>query len=100
MGGAGATTLAIEMAAALASRTLGDGWRLVDLNLADGAASAYLGAIANMHLADASGEPERIDAALLDAFSVRVGGGFDLFACPRDPTRVRQGLAGRRLPGA
>lgn len=86
VGGAGATTLAIEMAAALASRTLGDRVALVDLNLADGAASAYLGAVANMHLADASAEPERIDAALLDAFSLRVSGGFDLFACPRDPT--------------
>jgi pilus assembly protein CpaE len=85
VGGAGATTLAIEMAAALASRTLGDRVALVDLNFADGASSAYLGAIANMHLADASAEPERIDAALLDAFSLRVGGGFDLFACPRDP---------------
>ena len=51
----------------------------------DGATSAYLGSAANMHLADASAAPERIDAALLDAFSVRVGGGFDLFACPRDP---------------
>ena len=31
--------------------------------------AAYLGATANMHLADASAAPERIDAALLDAFS-------------------------------
>jgi len=38
-----------------------------------------------MHLADASAAPERIDAALLDAFSLRAAGGFDLFACPRDP---------------
>jgi pilus assembly protein CpaE len=85
VGGAGGTTLAIELATALAARTLGDRVALVDLNLADGATSAYLGSAANMHLADASAAPERIDAALLDAFSVRVGGGFDLFACPRDP---------------
>jgi pilus assembly protein CpaE len=85
VGGAGGTTLSIELATTLAARTLGDRVALVDLNLADGAASAYLGAAANMHLADASASPERIDAALLDAFSVRVGGGFDLFACPRDP---------------
>jgi pilus assembly protein CpaE len=38
-----------------------------------------------MHLADASAAPERIDAALLDVFSLRAAGGFDLFACPRDP---------------
>ncbi len=84
VGGAGGTTLAIEMATTLAARTLGDRVALVDLNLADGAAAAYLGAAANMHLADASAAPDRIDAALLDAFSLRVGGGFDLFACPRD----------------
>src|SRR5579863_4552358 len=85
VGGAGGTTLAIELATTLAGRTLGDRVALIDLNLADGAASAYLGAAANMHLADASAAPERIDQALLDAFSLRVGGGFDLFACPRDP---------------
>ena len=85
VGGAGGTTIAIEMATALANRTLGDRVGLFDLNLADGAASAYLGAAPNMHLADASAAPERIDAALLDAFSLRAPGGFDLFACPRDP---------------
>lgn len=85
VGGAGGTTLAIEIAATLAARTLGDRVALFDLNLADGAASAYLGAAPNMHLADASAAPERIDAALLDAYSLRVAGGFDLFACPRDP---------------
>jgi pilus assembly protein CpaE len=85
VGGAGGTTVAIELATTLAGRTLGDRVALIDLNLADGAASAYLGAAANMHLADASAAPERIDQALLDAYALRVGGGFDLFACPRDP---------------
>jgi len=85
VGGAGGTTLAIELATTLAARTLGDRVALIDLNLADGAAASYLGAAANMHLADASAAPERIDQALLDAFSLRVGGGFDLFACLRDP---------------
>lgn len=85
VGGAGGTTLAIEIAATLASRKLGDRVALFDLNLADGAASAYLGAAPNMHLADASAAPERIDQALLDVYSLRAPGGFDLFACPRDP---------------
>ncbi len=85
VGGSGGTTIAIEMATTLANRTLGARVALFDLNLADGAASAYLGAEPNMHLADASAAPERIDAALLDAFSRRASGGFDLFACPRDP---------------
>jgi pilus assembly protein CpaE len=84
VGGAGATTLAIELAATLAGRSLGDKVGLFDLNLADGAASAYLGATPNMHLADASAAADRIDSALLDVFSLRVGGGFDLFAAPRD----------------
>jgi pilus assembly protein CpaE len=103
VGGAGGTTLSIELATTLAARTLGDRVALVDLNLADGATSAYLGSAANMHLADASAAPERIDAALLDAFSVRVGGGFDLFACPRDPlafTKVTPAAVLRLLEAA
>lgn len=103
VGGAGGTTLAIELATTLAARTLGDRVALVDLNFADGATSAYLGSAANMHLADASAAPERIDAALLDAFSVRVGGGFDLFACPRDPlafTKVTPAAVLRLLEAA
>ncbi len=86
VGGAGGTTLTIELAATLAARTLGDRVALIDLNLADGAACAYLGAMAGMSLAEAAEAPERIDAELLDAFSVRAAGGFDLFASPRDPT--------------
>lgn len=86
VGGAGATTLAIELAAILAKREPQPGSVvLVDLNLAYGAASSYLGAGANMRLAEASAAPERIDAAMLDAFSVRVEAGFDLLASARDP---------------
>ncbi len=57
----------------------------MDLNLADGAAAAYLGATANMMLAEASAAPERIDAALLDVFAARIGESLDLLAQPRDP---------------
>lgn len=86
VGGCGATTIAVEVATELARRAGSDRRvALVDLNLADGSASAYLGATANMLLAEASATPERIDQALLDAFSMRVGGGLDLLACPRDP---------------
>lgn len=86
VGGCGATTITVEIASALARRTAGDRRvALVDLNLADGAASAYLGAAPSMLLAEASHAPDRIDQALLDAFSARVGGGLDLFAAPRDP---------------
>jgi pilus assembly protein CpaE len=86
VGGAGATTLAIELAAILAKRASQPGSvALVDLNLAYGGAQAYLGASANMRLAEASSAPDRIDAAMLDAFAVRVEAGFDLLASPRDP---------------
>ena len=86
VGGAGATTVAIELAALLAKQVTKPGAvALVDLNLAYGAAHAYLGGSCNMRLGEASGAPERIDAAILDAFAYRVDAGFDLFAAPRDP---------------
>jgi pilus assembly protein CpaE len=86
VGGSGATTLAIELAALLAKRESKPGSVvLVDLNLAYGAASSYLGAGANMRLAEASAAPDRIDASMLDAFSVRTEAGFDLLAAARDP---------------
>jgi len=58
---------------------------LVDLNLADGAACAYLGATSTMLLSRASAAPDRIDAALLDVFSAEAPGNFDLLASARDP---------------
>jgi pilus assembly protein CpaE len=86
VGGAGATTIAIEMACALAQRQRRDKRvALVDLNIADGAAAAYLGATSNMLLSRASAAPERIDAALLDVFSAPAPGNFDLLASARDP---------------
>jgi len=85
VGGAGATTIAIEVACTLAQRARRDKRvALVDLNLADGAASAYLGATSNMLLSRASAAPDRIDAALLDVFSAPAPGGFDLLASARD----------------
>lgn len=91
VGGCGATTITVEIATELARRAGRDRRvALVDLNLCDGAASAYLGSTPNMLLAEASGSPERIDAALLDAFSMRAGGGLDLLACPRDPKAFRR----------
>ncbi|QUD86015.1 AAA family ATPase [Phenylobacterium montanum] len=84
VGGSGGTTLAIELACGLAARNAGR-VALFDLNLADGAASAYLGVPGNMRLAEAAATPERIDAAVLEAFGLPSGAGFDLFAAPRDP---------------
>lgn len=85
VGGSGATTLAIETACALAERLPGPHRVcLIDLNIADGAAAAYLGAPANMLLSRASQAPERIDAQLLDAFISHAAGGVDLLASARD----------------
>ncbi|HEX5379053.1 MAG TPA: hypothetical protein VFW47_10790 [Phenylobacterium sp.] len=86
VGGAGATMLAIEIAATLAARSNKDrGVCLVDLNLADGAAAAYLGATSGMNLAQLGPTAERMDAALLAAFATPAAPGLDLLACPRDP---------------
>ncbi len=101
VGGCGATTVAIELATTLSQRAGADRRvALVDLNLVDGAASAYLGAAPNMLLAEASSAPERIDAALLDVFAVKVSPGLDLLAAPRDPkafARVSQTAVCRLL---
>lgn len=86
VGGAGATTLAIETACAMAQRLPGPRRVcLIDLNLADGAAAAYLGAPANMLLSRASQAADRIDPQLLDAFVSGAPGGVDLLASARDP---------------
>lgn len=85
VGGAGATTLAIEIATALAARSKGERVCLVDLNLADGAAAAYLGVPAAMRLADFGQAAERLDAAMLQAFITPVSKQLDLLAGVRDP---------------
>jgi pilus assembly protein CpaE len=85
-GGVGATTLAVELASLLAARASRDrSVCLVDLNLADGAAAAYLGAKAALPLGEIGPGAERIDAGLVAAFAAPVTKRLDLLACPRDP---------------
>ncbi len=87
VGGAGATTIAIEIAHALSLQAGKErGVCLVDLNLADGAAAAYLGCAPAMRLAEFGHAAERIDAAMLTAFVTPVSKGLDLMAGVRDPT--------------
>jgi pilus assembly protein CpaE len=100
VGGCGGTTIAVELATALARRAPDKRVALVDLNLVDGAAAAYLGATPQMMLAEASDSPDRIDAALLGAFAMKVDEGLDLLAAPRDPrafARVSQTAVCRML---
>jgi pilus assembly protein CpaE len=86
VGGAGATTMAVEIATMLGLKSgKARSVCLVDLNLADGAAAAYLGAKANLPLAEFGTEAARIDAGLIAAFAAPVSKFVDLLACPRDP---------------
>ena len=85
VGGSGATTLAVEIAHALASRPGKARVALIDLNFADGAAAAYLGSTAAMRLAEFGASAERIDQAMLQAFATPVTDRLDLLAHPRDP---------------
>ncbi|MDB5451215.1 MAG: cpaE [Phenylobacterium sp.] len=86
VGGAGATTLAVEIATALAARS-GNAKSvcLIDLNLADGVAAAYLGAQPALRLGDFGTAADRIDAAILQAFVTPVSKQLDLLASPRQP---------------
>jgi pilus assembly protein CpaE len=86
VGGSGATTVAIEISSAL-SRTRGSKSRvcLVDLNLNDGQAAAYLGAMPNLQLSQASAAPDRIDPSLLDVFAAHVTDRLHVLAAHRDP---------------
>jgi pilus assembly protein CpaE len=86
VGGSGATTIAIEIAHALSVQSGKDrSVCLVDLNLADGAAAAYLGCSPTTRLADFGHAADRIDAAMLQAFVTPVSKGLDLMAGVRDP---------------
>ncbi len=87
VGGSGATTITIEIANALAMASGKDrSVCLVDLNLADGAAAAYLGAQPTLRLAEFGNAADRIDSAMLQAFVTPVSKGLDLMAGVRDPT--------------
>lgn len=86
VGGSGATTIAVEIASALAAQGSNGRVCLIDLNFADGAAAAYLGATPAMRLSDFGSAAERIDQAMLQAFVTPVSDRLDLLAHPRDPT--------------
>ncbi len=86
MGGAGATTLAVEIATELCARQAKEkSVCLIDLNLADGSAAAYLGSNPAMRLADLAAAADKLDAAMLQAFVTPVTKQLDLLAAARDP---------------
>ena len=86
VGGAGATMLAIEIANAVAARSGREkSVCLIDLNFVDGSCAAYLGAQPALQLKDFAGAPDRIDAAVMQAFVTPVSKQLDLLASPREP---------------
>ena len=101
VGGAGATTLAIETAYQLhMASAIGGRVALVDLNFFDGACAACLDVPANLRLDEAADNPERIDAALIDAFASPHPCGFDVLVAARSLygfDRINAGAVGRLL---
>lgn len=81
-GGVGTTTIAVNLAAALA-RTL-DGALLMDLNFAAGDAAVFLGVEPRFTVAEALENTHRLDEAFLRSLVVRSRAGLDLLgASPR-----------------
>lgn len=85
VGGAGSTTLAIELACATALRDPENSVCLVDLNLTDGMAAAYLEGKPKLDLVDLAAAPERLDPTLLSAYVWQHETGLDLVSAPRNP---------------
>lgn len=86
VGGAGASTIAIEIATQLCGRQAKEkSVCLIDLHLADGSAAAYLGASPLLRLAELAAAADKLDPAMLQAFVTPVSKQLDLIAAPRDP---------------
>lgn len=85
VGGAGTTTLAIELACATAMRNPGNSVCLVDLNLADGMVCSYLEGKSKLDLVGLAEAPERLDESLLNAYCWEHETGVTLIAASRNP---------------
>ncbi|MEL6323317.1 MAG: hypothetical protein AAFQ84_03695 [Pseudomonadota bacterium] len=85
VGGAGATTLAIEAACAAIASDPSNSVCIVDLNLADGMVASYLEGGAKLDLMGLLEAPERLDPTLLNAYSFEHETGISLICAPRNP---------------
>lgn len=85
VGGAGATTLAIEIACAAAARDPKNSVCLVDLNLADGMIASCLEGVPKLDLMGLADAPERLDPTLLSAYCWEHETGISLISAPRNP---------------
>lgn len=85
VGGAGATTLAIELACATAMANEQNSVCLVDLNLADGMVSSYLEGQPRLDLMGLADAPDRLDPTLLNAYCWEHETGVTLISAGRNP---------------
>ena len=85
VGGAGSTTLAIELACATAMRDPENSVCLIDLNLADGMVAAYLEGEQKLDLVALADAPERLDPTLLNAYCWEHESGVSLISPKRNP---------------
>ena len=85
VGGAGVTTLAIELAFAVMRKAPAKRVALIDLNLTDGMTAAYLDGQKKLDVAGLCASPERIDETLLRAYAWEHPKGIFLVAAPRNP---------------
>ncbi|MEM9670617.1 MAG: hypothetical protein AAF950_17005 [Pseudomonadota bacterium] len=85
VGGAGATTIAIELACAAAAQDENNRVCIIDMNIADGMVAAYLEGEPKLDLVALSEAPDRLDPTLLSAYVWEHGSGVHLVAGPRNP---------------
>lgn len=85
VGGAGATTVAIELACAAAAQDESNRVCVIDLNLADGMVASYLEGEPKLDLIGLSDAPDRLDPTLLSAYVWEHETGVNLVAAPRNP---------------
>ncbi|MEO0465777.1 MAG: hypothetical protein AAF216_04485 [Pseudomonadota bacterium] len=85
VGGAGVTTLAIEMAFSVLRSAPARRIALVDLNLTDGTTAAFLDGQKKLDVAALCADPERIDETLVRAYSWEHPKGIFLMAAARNP---------------
>ena len=85
VGGAGTTTLAIELACATAMRDPENSVCVVDLNLADGMIASYLEGEPKLDLVSLAEAPDRLDPTLLNAYCWEHETGVSLISAGRNP---------------
>jgi pilus assembly protein CpaE len=89
VGGAGATTVAIQAALALQARGRKGATCLVDLDLDHGACADYLDINPRLDLREIEPRPERLDAKLLEVMLSHHASGLTVLAAPGRPAGQR-----------